>query len=174
MLLTHRKDFLESDIQILSEYKLLIDDQINSSDITFFNVSYEILKRISDVEGFYEAILNQAFDFNVDEDINLDYENLSYASNIDELRNLWRKRLKLSTLDAFASKKEINEDKIDQEENQLKSDEEIEKESRLSTKENLKDFFFNLIASWKELTGFLYLNSVVTQYDHTIYLAPEG
>ena len=52
---------------------------------------------------------------------------MSYASNIDELRNLWRKRLKLSTLDAFASKKEINEDKIDQEENQLKSDEEIEK-----------------------------------------------
>ncbi len=173
---SQKRFFLESDIQILSEYKLLIDDQINSSDITFFNVSYEILKkRISDVEGFYEAILNQPFDFNVDEDINLDYENLSYASNIDELRNLWRKRLKLSTLDAFASKKEINEDKIDQEENQLKSDEEIEKESRLSTKENLKDFFqFN---SELERTDWfsLYLNSIVTQYDpHTTYLAPEA
>ena len=173
---SQKRFFLESDIQILSEYKLLIDDQINSSDITFFNVSYEILKkRISDVEGFYEAILNQPFDFNVDEDINLDYENLSYASNLDELRNLWRKRLKLSTLDAFASKKEINEDKIDQEENQLKSDEEIEKESRLSTKENLKDFFqFN---SELERTDWfsLYLNSIVTQYDpHTTYLAPEA
>ena len=173
---SQKRFFLESDIQILSEYKLLIDDQINSSDITFFNVSYEILKkRISDVEGFYEEILNQPFDFNVDEDINLDYENLSYASNIDELRNLWRKRLKLSTLDAFASKKEINEDKIDQEENQLKSDEEIEKESRLSTKENLKDFFqFN---SELERTDWfsLYLNSIVTQYDpHTTYLAPEA
>ena len=53
---SQKRFFLESDIQILSEYKLLIDDQINSSDITFFNVSYEILKkRISDVEGFYEA-----------------------------------------------------------------------------------------------------------------------
>ena len=173
---SQKRFFLESDIQILSEYKLLIDDQINSSDITFFNVSYEILKkRISDVEGFYEAILNQPFDFNVDEEINLDYENLSYASNIDELRNLWRKRLKLSTLDAFASKKEINEDKIDQEENQLKSDEEIEKESRSSIKENLKDFFqFN---SELERTDWfsLYLNSIVTQYDpHTTYLAPEA
>ena len=173
---SQKRFFLESDIQILSEYKLLIDDQINSSDITFFNVTFDILKkRISDVEGFYEAILNQPFDFNVDEDINLDYENLSYASNIDELRNLWRKRLKLSTLDAFASKKEINEDKIDQEENQLKSDEEIEKESRLSTKENLKDFFqFN---SELERTDWfsLYLNSIVTQYDpHTTYLAPEA
>ena len=173
---SQKRFFLESDIQILSEYKLLIDDQINSSDITFFNVTFDILKkRISDVEGFYEAILNQPFDFNVDEDINLDYENLSYASNIDELRNLWRKRLKLSTLDAFASKKEINEDKIDQEENQLKSDEEIEKESRSSIKENLKDFFqFN---SELERTDWfsLYLNSIVTQYDpHTTYLAPEA
>ena len=171
-----KRFFLESDIQILSEYKLLIDDQINSSDITFFNVTFDILKkRISEVEGFYETILNQPFDFNVDEEINLDYENLSYASNIDELRNLWRKRLKLSTLDAFASKKEINEDKIDQEENQLKSDEEIEKESRSSIKENLKDFFqFN---SELERTDWfsLYLNSIVTQYDpHTTYLAPEA
>ncbi len=173
---SQKRFFLESDIQILSEYKLLIDDQINSSDITFFNVTFDILKkRISEVEGFYEAILNQPFDFNVDEEINLDYENLSYASNIDELRNLWRKRLKLSTLDAFASKKEINEDKIDQEENQLKSDEEIEKESRSSIKENLKDFFqFN---SELERTDWfsLYLNSIVTQYDpHTTYLAPEA
>ena len=173
---SQKRFFLESDIQILSEYKLLIDDQINSSDITFFNVTFDILKkRISEVEGFYEAILNQPFDFNVDEEINLDYENLSYASNIDELRNLWRKRLKLSTLDAFASKKEINEDKIDQEENQLKSDEEIEKESRSSIKENLRDFFqFN---SELERTDWfsLYLNSIVTQYDpHTTYLAPEA
>ena len=173
---SQKRFFLESDIQILSEYKLLIDDQINSSDITFFNVTFDILKkRISEVEGFYEAILNQPFDFNVDEEINLDYENLSYASNIDELRNLWRKRLKLSTLDAFASKKEINEDKIDQEEIQLKSDEEIEKESRSSIKENLKDFFqFN---SELERTDWfsLYLNSIVTQYDpHTTYLAPEA
>ena len=173
---SQKRFFLESDIQILSEYKLLIDDQINSSDITFFNVTFDILKkRISEVEGFYEAILNEPFDFNVDEEINLDYESLSYASNIDELRNLWRKRLKLSTLDAFASKKEINEDKIDQEENQLKSDEEIEKESRSSIQENLKDFFqFN---SELERTDWfsLYLNSIVTQYDpHTTYLAPEA
>ena len=173
---SQKRFLLESDIEMLSQYKLLIDDQIKSSDITFFNIVYEtLLTRISEVEGFYENILNEPFNFKIDEEINLDYENLSYASNIDELRNLWRKRLKLSTLDAFASKKEINEDKIDQEENQLKSDEEIEKESRSSIKENLRDFFqFN---SELERTDWfsLYLNSIVTQYDpHTTYLAPEA
>jgi len=173
---SQKRFFLESDIEMLSKYRLLIDDQINSSDITFFNTVYETLKnRIFEVEGFYEDILNQPFNFNIDEQINLDYENLNYAANLNDLKNLWRKRLKLSTLDAYATKKEINDDKGDLEETQIKTDEEIEKESRLSIKDNLKDFFqFNSElerADWFSV----YLNSIVTQYDpHTTYLAPEA
>ena len=173
---SQKRFFLESDIEMLSKYRLLIDDQINSSDITFFNTVYETLKnRIFEVEGFYEDILNQPFNFNLDEQINLDYENLNYAVNLNEQKNLWRKRLKLSTLDAYATKKEINDDKGDLEETQIKTDEEIEKESRLSIKDNLKDFFqFNSElerADWFSV----YLNSIVTQYDpHTTYLAPEA
>ena len=173
---SQKRFFLESDIEMLSKYRLLIDDQINSSDITFFNTVYETLKnRIFEVEGFYQDILNQPFNFNIDEQINLDYENLNYAVNLNEQKNLWRKRLKLSTLDAYATKKEINDDKGDLEETQIKTDEEIEKESRLSIKDNLKDFFqFNSElerADWFSV----YLNSIVTQYDpHTTYLAPEA
>ena len=173
---SQKRFFLESDIEMLSKYRLLIDDQINSSDITFFNTVYETLKnRIFEVEGFYEDILNQPFNFNLDEQINLDYENLNYAVNLNEQKNLWRKRLKLSTLDAYATKKEINDDKGDLEKTQTKTDEEIEKESRLSIKDNLKDFFqFNSElerADWFSV----YLNSIVTQYDpHTTYLAPEA
>ena len=173
---SQKRFFLESDIEMLSKYRLLIDDQINSSDITFFNTVYETLKnRIFEVEGFYQDILNQPFNFNLDEQINLDYENLNYAVNLNEQKNLWRKRLKLSTLDAYATKKEINDDKGDLEETQIKTDEEIEKESRLSIKDNLKDFFqFNSElerADWFSV----YLNSIVTQYDpHTTYLAPEA
>ncbi len=172
-----QKRFLyESDIEIFSEYRLLIDDQINSSDITFFNLVYEtLLNRISEVEGFYEDLLDKPFNFNIDEEINLDYENLNYAVNLDDLKNIWRKRLKLSALDGYASKKEINESKSDPENNQTKTDQEIEQESRISIKENLKDFFqFN---SELERTDWfsIYLNSIVTQFDpHTTYLAPEA
>ena len=38
---SQKRFLLESDIEILSKYRLLIDDQINSSDITFFNTAYE-------------------------------------------------------------------------------------------------------------------------------------
>ncbi|MBL6654746.1 MAG: carboxy terminal-processing peptidase [Flavobacteriaceae bacterium] len=171
-----KRFLLDSDIEMLSKYRLLIDDQINSSDITFFNTAYEaLLNRISEVEGFYEEILNEPFNFNIDEEISLDYENLNYATNLNDLKNLWRKRLKLSALDAYAAKKEINDEKSDLEKSQTKTDEEIENESRSSIKDNLKDFFqFNSELERSDWFS-IYLNSIVTQYDpHTSYLAPEA
>ena len=173
---SQKRFFLESDIEMLSQYRLLIDDQIKSSDITFFNIVYEtLLSRISNVEGFYEDILNEPFNFYIDEEINLDYENINYAITLNDLKNLWRKRLKLSALDAFAAKKEVDDDKSDLEKNQTLIEEEIENEARSSIKDNLKDFFqFNSElerADWFSI----YLNSIVTQYDpHTTYFAPEA
>ena len=147
-----------------------IDDQINSSDIAFFNVVYETLKkRIDEVENFYGEILEVPFNFQINEEINLDYENLEYASSSDELKKIWRKRLKLSALDGYASKKEIK----DKEE--VISEEEIEKESRTAIFQNLKDFFqFNDELERSDWFS-IYLNSIVTQFDpHTSYLAPEA
>jgi len=173
---SQKRFLLESDIEMLSKYRLSIDDQINSSDITFFNTAYDaLINRISEVEEFYEEILDEPFNFNIDEEINLDYENLNYATNLNDLKNLWRKRLKLSALDAYAAKKEINDDKSDSEKSQIKTDKEIENESRSSIKDNLKDFFqFNSELERSDWFS-IYLNSIVTQYDpHTTYLAPEA
>ena len=167
---SQKRFLLKSDLELFSQYRLSIDDQINSSDIAFFNVVYETLKkRIDEVENFYGEILEVPFNFQINEEINLDYENLEYASSSDELKKIWRKRLKLSALDGYASKKEIK----DKEE--VISDEEIEKESRTAIFENLKDFFqFNNELERSDWFS-IYLNSIVTQFDpHTSYLAPEA
>ena len=167
---SQKRFLLKSDLELFSQYRLSIDDQINSSDIAFFNVVYETLKkRIDEVENFYGEILEVPFNFQINEQINLDYENLEYASSSDELKKIWRKRLKLSALDGYASKKEIK----DKEE--VISEEEIEKESRTAIFENLKDFFqFNNELERSDWFS-IYLNSIVTQFDpHTSYLAPEA
>ena len=167
---SQKRFLLKSDLELFSQFRLSIDDQINSSDITFFNVVYETLKkRIDEVENFYGEILEVPFNFQINEEINLDYENLDYASGSDELKKIWRKRLKLSALDGYASKKEIK----DKEE--VISEEEIEKESRTAIFENLKDFFqFNNELERSDWFS-IYLNSIVTQFDpHTSYLAPEA
>ncbi len=168
---SQKRFLLKSDIELFSQYRLSIDDQIKSSDITFFDIVYETLKsRMDEVENFYEEVLFTPFNFDIDEEINLDYENQEYADGIGELKKLWRKRLKLSALDGFASKKEINID-----EDKIKTDSEIEIESRKSINDNLKDFFqFNSELERKDWFS-IYLNSIVTQYDpHTTYLAPEA
>ena len=168
---SQKRFLLKSDIELFSQYRFSIDDQIKSSDITFFNLVYQTLKtRINEVENFYEEVLFTPFNFEINEQINLDYENLEYADGIDELKTLWRKRLKLSALDGFASKKEINID-----DQKIKSDSDIEKESRKSINDNLRDFFqFNSELERKDWFS-IYLNSIVTQYDpHTTYFAPEA
>ena len=65
--------------------------------------------------------------------------------------------------------------KVIQKKAKLKTDEEIENESRSSIKDNLKDFFqFNSELERSDWFS-IYLNSIVTQYDpHTTYLAPEA
>ena len=171
---SQKRFLLKSDIELFSQFRLLIDDQINSSDITFFNLVHETLKtRIDEVENFYEEILEVPFNFKVIEEINLDYDNLEYAENSNELKKTWRKRLKLSALDGYASKKEINDK--EKEKDKLSSDSEIEIESRLSISDNLKDFFqFNSELERSDWFS-IYLNTIVTQFDpHTSYLAPEA
>ena len=171
---SQKRFLLKSDIELFSQYRLLIDDQINSSDIAFFNLVHETLKtRIDEVENFYEKILEVPFNFKVIEEINLDYDNLEYAENSNELKKTWRKRLKLSALDGYASKKEINDK--EKEKDKLSSDSEIEIESRLSISDNLKDFFqFNSELERSDWFS-IYLNTIVTQFDpHTSYLAPEA
>ena len=173
---SQKRFLLKSDLELFSQYRLSIDDQINTSEITFFNVVHETLKtRIDEVESFYNEILEVPFNFQINEEINLDYENLEYAENTNELKKIWRKRLKLSALDGYASKKEINDEEKEDVEKKILSDSEIEKESRTSIANNLKDFFqFNSElerADWFSI----YLNSIVSQFDpHTSYFAPEA
>ena len=173
-----KRFFLKSDIEKFNQYELLIDDQIKSSSIDFFNLTYEtLMSRVDDVESFYNDILNSPFDFNIEETLNTDFEELEYAGGISELIAIWRKRLKLSTLDGFVTKKIIQDEKesSDDSEKELKSDLELEVESRKSILNNLKDFFdFNDDLERKDWFS-IYLNSIVNQFDpHTVYLAPQA
>ena len=173
-----KRFFLKSDIEKFDQYELLIDDQIKSSSIDFFNLTYEtLMSRVDEVESFYNDILNSPFDFNIEETLNTDFEELEYAGGISELITIWRKRLKLSTLDGFVTKKIIQDEKesSDDSEKELKSDLELEVESRKSILNNLKDFFdFNDDLERKDWFS-IYLNSIVNQFDpHTVYLAPQA
>ena len=173
-----KRFLLKSDIEKFDQYQFLIDDQIKSSSTDFFNLTYEtLMSRVNDVESFYLDILIPPFAFNIDETLNTDFEELDYAEGVSDHIAIWRKRLKLSTLDGFVTKKIIQDEKepSDDTEKELKSDIEIEAESRDAIRNNLKDFFvFNEDLERNDWFS-IYLNAIVNQFDpHTAYLAPQA
>ena len=79
-----------------------IDDEIKNAQINFFDLTYtKLMQRMNEVENFYEDLLNTPFNFNKKEKIDLNYENLPYATNIIELKKIWRKRFKLNALETY-------------------------------------------------------------------------
>ena len=173
-----KRFFLKTDIEKFEQYRILIDDQIKSSSIDFFNLTYEtLMSRVDEVESFYKEILNNPFDFYIEETLNTDFEELEYAGSISEQITIWRKRLKLSALDGFVTKKIIQDeiDSSDDSEKEIKSDLELESESREAILNNLKAFFdFNDDLERKDWFS-IYLHSIVNQYDpQTVYLAPQA
>ena len=100
-----KRYFLQSDIDEFSKYETLIDDQINSEDLSFFFLVYERLtKRIDESKPYYKQILATPFDFNKDETYDVDYEKSNYAKNSSEILNIWHKQLKFTTLSRLSDK----------------------------------------------------------------------
>ena len=171
-----RRFFLKTDINNFKRYKTQIDDQIKGASLDFFDLTHkQMVTRIEQVQKFYPELLEKPFDFNQTDSISLDYENAAYAINLNELKSIWRKRFKLSTLDRYAELKEIEQNKVEEDSNYTpKPDADLEAEARQSTLENTQNFF-ELFEELERKDWFaIYLNAIALQFDpHTSYFAPE-
>src|SRR5690606_15249873 len=97
-----KRYFLKSDIKEFEKYKSAIDDQIKTSEVTFFNLTYErLMKRMLEAQDIYKEVLQTPFDYYTNETINVDYKNHDYASNRKELTERWRRQLKFSTISRY-------------------------------------------------------------------------
>ena len=161
-----KRFFLQSDIRQFEKYKFKLDDQLKNQDLTFFNLVYETSrKRINEVKNYYEEIMNNSFDFSSNEDINLDFENKSYARNSNEIKNRWRKQLKYSTLDIISLKLGDSIKVID---NKTRN------ESMTLIKKNTDDFFDYVEEMDRDDWFANYINAFLNQLDpHTVYFNPE-
>tara|TARA_X000000368_G_scaffold182877_1_gene144421 strand:- start:528 stop:2630 length:2103 start_codon:yes stop_codon:yes gene_type:complete len=161
-----KRFFLQSDIRQFEKYKFKLDDQLKDQDLTFFNLVYETSrKRINEVKNYYEEIMSNSFDFSSNEDINLDFENKSYARNSNEIKNRWRKQLKYSTLDIISLKLGDSIKVID---NKTRN------ESMTLIKKNTDDFFDYVEEMDRDDWFANYINAFLNQLDpHTVYFNPE-
>ena len=171
-----KKYFLNSDFKEFKKFEKLIDDQWLSYDLTFFNLTHDrLVQRINEVELFLPSLFKKTFEFDSDEKINVDFENLSFPKNDKERKERWRKQLKFSMLDLYDIKildqKKLIESNSDY---VKKSNSDLLNESLEIVNDNINDIF-DLMNDLERKDWFSnYVNSFVTQYDpHTVYFKPE-
>ena len=190
----YKRFFLMSDIEEFSKYEYLIDDQIKSEDLTFYNMVMDRFnQRVLESQSFYREILKKPFDFSTDDSFNVDYDKKNFSSTQAELIKNWHMQLKVSTLsrlhekiqfqesmaknDESAKNDETASEKVDASDEKpmvIKSFEELEKESREAAEKSLDDLY-TLMSELDETDWFaIFINTMTIQFDpHTNYFAPK-
>lgn len=166
-----KRIFLQEDIDKLSKYELLIDDEVKANSLEFFDVSVTIFQeRLQQIDEYIKEALAQPFDFNKDEYIELDEEKLSFAQNVDEIKESWRKSLKFQVLTRVYNAMEVqSKDTL-----QDKSFETLEAEARQALLKIYTDWHTRISKNDIEDWRATYFNAITSTYDpHTNYFPPE-
>lgn len=173
----NKKFFLQSDIDQLKKSRRLIDDEVLSGKLTFFEEANNLLnQRMNEVEGFYKELLNKPFDYTVQESIETDNKKLKYAANAQALKDEWRKVLKYQTLIRLSDMMEAQEKAEAKKDTVIekKSFEVMEKEAREKVEKNYTDFFKRLKKQEDTDRLGVYLNTISNAYDpHTEFFPPR-
>ena len=173
----YKRYFYKSDIEEFKKYEDQLDDKFINAEIDFFDLTYNRgQQRFNESKLIYKEILNNPFDYQIDENFNADFESLDYVKNKSEMKDRWRKQLKFSSIESYDDLLKDQENELeDNPSHKTKSNIEIELEARESTLKTLNemyDFYDDITRSdWFSF----YINSFVEQYDpHTIYYSPEA
>lgn len=91
--------FTKQDIAVFAKHKHSLIQEMKQGDADFaFDVYALYQKRIQAYYDFAKELLKQEFDFTKDETFVFDRKDADYAANEDELKDIWRKKLKNDVL----------------------------------------------------------------------------
>ncbi len=166
----NKRFFTKEDVEFLSQYRDDIDDETRLSQYTMFDAATEIMeKRIAEVKGYTEEVLAQPFDFTVTEELEVDYDHMSYVENSAELRERWRKFLKYQVLTRLDNGEEASTLVPGSEAFLEKEAKEREKVAKIYA-----DYFRRQMRIDPAERRANYLNTMVSTYDpHTGYFPPK-
>ncbi len=172
-----KRYFLQEDIDSLSVYKDLIDDEVLTGNTNFYKKAYKIIQqRQKESIEYINEVLANGFDFNKDEILNIDYEKMKPAKTKAELKERWRKYLKFNTLSRIYDKLKEQETKQKKDTTfKPKSRKEIENDALKATKKTIKQYI-DMLADMDESDYFsMFMNDITLQNDpHTNYFSPQG
>lgn len=87
--------FTQADVDQFAPARTQMDDAINNEDLTLpFQIYGVYQQRFSSRMAYARELLKGKFDFTTDETLQIDREKAPWARSEDEVRELWRKRVK--------------------------------------------------------------------------------
>jgi len=150
--------FLASDIQSFNKFRFEIDDLTRKEDVSPAYEIYNIFqKRYHErMDYVIQHLINQSFDYSVDEYYETDREHEPWAPSTAELNNIWRKIIKSQALSLKLAGK-----------NQSEIEEALQK--------RYERFIKNINQFNGEDVFNVYMNSITEAYDpHTNYFSPKA
>lgn len=172
-----KRFFVKSDLEQLTTYKQDLDNEFIDGSFQFFLKSLEIYTaRIAQVEGWYQTILEQPFDFSTDEYFETDAEKRDYAADEKALYDYWYNFLKYRTLAQLTDLYEKQEEALKRNDTMVvaKSLEELEKQAREKVLRAQDDWARRVHRINEADRLSLYVNALIGIYDpHTYYFPPE-
>jgi len=178
-----KRFLLKEDIQKLRKYIDRIDDELKTGKLELPVEGENILaKRASQVHIMVKDILSKDFDFSREEYIETDPEKLDYCTNLQELRDRWRKVLKYQAIHEYLN---LEEEKEPAEENPPSEAKDVRKEKTKPSRETLlKEVREKLLKNYETIFARMesekdreyynmFFSSVARAFDpHTDYMPP--
>ena len=150
--------FLQSDVDdFSSKWRDSIDDNMEKGEYEIaFEIYKRFLQRVDERSQLAVELVDSSFDYTLDEEIATDKEDVKFATNDDEVRDRWRKRIKYNLM-------------------VLKND----KDSKVDPKEKLKKRYDAYAKRMHQTDNGdvveMYVTAITTSFDpHTAYMSKES
>ncbi|MGB3591254.1 MAG: carboxy terminal-processing peptidase [Nonlabens sp.] len=168
-----KRYFLRSDYEEFKQFEFLIDDEIRNSKVELFNLAYDrLIQRQKETEKIFKEVLKEPFDFTREESINVDGEKVPYSIDKNELKEHWRKLIKLSVLNNVYDRTETQKDKPA---GAFKDLSELEELARKEIGKNLRENFKSFDDIQRQDFFASYVNAITAYFDpHTNYFPPQN
>lgn len=173
----NKRFLIKEDVESMKKYRHLIDDQINSGSLEFFDLSFNVFdKRVKEGEALCADALAQPFDFTINEGVETDPDKKDFPKDLKAQKEEWRKMLKYEVLARIEDQLTIQE-KAEKEKDttvKIKTFAELEKESREKTAKKYSDWFKRIAKEDRDDKLSIYINTLMNVYDpHTGYFPPK-
>ncbi|HNX57654.1 MAG TPA: S41 family peptidase, partial [Spirochaetota bacterium] len=132
--------FTKTDVDGFMKNKTSIDDFVRKDDFAFlFKINSVYKTRFKERLALFNELIKLDYDFNADESILVDREKVQFTDDKNEIRERWRKTIKLQLLGFINSGKNLDDAK----KKVVKRYELVEKDESAKTNEKIFTLFLN-------------------------------